>query len=680
MLERLDTIFLGGELCLRKDVSVQEITGYVQDLYDYGMRLIRVYPYWAHIEEERGKFRLEAYDACFREAEKLGMSIVFTFKPNSPPWWMGVTKSYNLDDYPHIDEPEYWDAFLEYVRTIVRRYKDSSALLAWCVWNEPRITIPQNMKEGMLAQYWSFLQRYYENDIERLKEKYFYQYASFSDVKPLENSGSVAGRQDMPEQMDFYRFCTSTLARKLKSISDTIKEIDPIHFTHINTHNTEQQSVILSHNIWKESEAVDFVGTSNYPHYDFTFPDSFRMNGFSCALMRSATRDPEKRFWITEMQGGPAMYTGHTSGISVPEPADLKLALWDYIGGGAKGCIYWSFTPTVRGEWQLCGFGKKPTSRMQATYEVFQIIEKNRELLENASPAEPDVWILSSEASLIHDTLLGRENNYKSPFDKYAHAHAQIGAYTILSDLGYSVGMINETRFDQGEIPSGSYLVVPGCTCVSKKTMRNLAEFVKNGGTLIADAFFGWKDEYAQVDPECHQIADEIFGSAWLDFGDIRPTTKIIDKNGDSVYPAWFMRDILDCGPNTICTYDTGEGAASLAHYGQGTALRFGTDVFRLSLFEDIQGAIDIISRVLPKNRNNGIWLKKGGNGLRLHVQKSEDKLVLFIVNYSSEERELQFEGEFPKTGMDLNNGNEEELDGMVIQGRSVKLLALEGN
>ncbi len=680
MRRRLNQIYLGGELCLRKNVSVQEITGYVHNLYDYGMRLIRVYPYWAHIEEEKGRYKLDAYDACFREAEKLGMNIVFTFKPNSPPWWMGVTSSYNLDDYPHIDEPEYWDAFLDYVRTVVRRYKDSSALLAWCVWNEPRITIPTNMRKGMLAEYRAFLQKYYGNEIKRLQDKYFYQYSTFSDVNPVENTANALGRRDMPEQMDFYRFCTETLARKLKSISDTVKEIDPAHFTHINTHSTDIQSVRISHNIWKESESVDFIGTSNYPHYDFTFPDSYRMNGFNCVLMRSATRDPERRFWITEMQGGPAIYTGHTSGISVPEPADLKLAIWDYIGGGAKACIFWSYTPTVRGEWQLCGFGNVPTARMKVTNEIFRTIEENRDLLENFSPGTSDVWILSSEPSLIHDVLLGREDDYRAPFDRYAHAHAQIGAFNILSNLGYTVGMIDESRFDRGEIPSGSHLVIPACTCISRKTMQNLEEFVKKGGTIIADAFFGWKDDYAQVDPECHRIADEMFGSVWLDFGDIRPSTKILDLHGEQVFPAWFMRCVLDQGSNTVCSYDTGEGAVSLARFGRGTALRFGTDVFRLSLFEDVRGAVDIMSRVLPRDRGNGIWLKNGGNGLRLHVQKNGEKRLLFILNYSPKEQELQFEGKYPETGMNLENGMEEKLEGMMLPGRSVKLIVLGGN
>lgn len=679
MKDRLDTIMLGGELCLRKDVTVQQITAYVRSLYDYGMRLIRVYPYWAHIEETKGVYQLDAYDACFREAEKLGMSIVFTFKPNSPPWWMHMTSSFNLDDYPHVDEPEYWDVFLCYVRHIVRRYKDSPALLAWCVWNEPRITIPLDMKPGMLNEYRRFLERYYDGDIKKLDYRYFYQYASFDEVNPLEESANKAlNRRDMPEHMDFYRFCTDTMARKLKSISDCIREIDPGHYTHINTHSTDMQSVAISHNIWKEAESVDFIGTSNYPHYDDTFPDSARLNAFNCSLIRSASRDPAKRFWITEMQGGPAIYTGHSSGISVPEKEDLKLAMWDYIGGGARGCIYWSYTPTVRGEWQLSGFGNKPTKRMAATKEIFDVLDKNRSLIENAAVEQPDVWILSSEPSLIHDILLGRVHDYKAPLDKFAHAHAQIGAHAMLTRMGYVCGMTDESRFEKEGLPENAVLIMPACTCVSLQTMQKLESFVQNGGTLIADTFFGWKDEYAQVSDECHQIADRIFGAAWVDFGDVRPGTKILDKNGLEVYPAWFVRDLLENNASTICTYDTGDGAASLNRFGKGQALRFGTDIFRFSLSENMSGAEQIIRQVLPEKHINRIWLANGSDHLKMHIMKNGDTFILFLLNYGQDEQPVLLQGTVTDTATDLETDEILSLKSLKIPARSVKIIRTE--
>ena len=73
----LNTIFLGADLCLEKNITADRMRQLVNKMYNCGLRLVRLYPYWAHIEEVEGKYRLEAYDACFKEAEKLGMKVIY---------------------------------------------------------------------------------------------------------------------------------------------------------------------------------------------------------------------------------------------------------------------------------------------------------------------------------------------------------------------------------------------------------------------------------------------------------------------------------------------------------------------------------------------------------------------------------------------------------------------------
>ena len=74
--ESLNTIYPGANLCLGKDITESKMRQYVNQMYNCGIRLIRMYPYWAHIEETEGQYRLEAYDACFNDCKKYNSPLL----------------------------------------------------------------------------------------------------------------------------------------------------------------------------------------------------------------------------------------------------------------------------------------------------------------------------------------------------------------------------------------------------------------------------------------------------------------------------------------------------------------------------------------------------------------------------------------------------------------------------
>ncbi|MBE7034434.1 MAG: hypothetical protein E7406_09445 [Ruminococcaceae bacterium] len=661
----LNTIFLGADLCLEKNITADRMRQLVNKMYNCGLRLVRLYPYWAHIEEVEGKYRLEAYDACFKEAEKLGMKVFFTFKPNSPPWWMKLTSSYNLDDYQFLEEPEYMEKFLKYVRHVVNRYKDEKSLIAWCVWNEPRIKPPETLGKFALEEYRKFLSSQYDGDISKLNQLYFMQYTSFDEIMPLKQFY----RSDMPEKTDFLRFCTDTLARIIGKISDEIKKLDPVHPTHMNTHSAEAQHLLLSHNIWKQTKAVDFPGLSVYPKFTSDWPGSAFVNAFYMTFMRSASKGI---YWITELQGGPAIYTYTVNGISSPDPSDLKLALWDYFGGGAKACVFWSFTPTIRGEWALLGLNDSETERMTAVNEVFQCIEKNRALLESTTPEEPDVYILVSEASLIHDTILDKGVEY---INSLTHAHAQIGAHNLFLKMGYVSKFVDEELFMEEGVPENAIIIAPSCTALQHKTVAAIEKFVENGGTLISDSLFAWKEEHCLISSENIKLTNRIFGAEWIDIHNIGKDAEIVFSDEEKKYPPLFTKSVYKNETDVICYYRTGEPAVLCNKYGKGKAVRFTTEIFRSSLCHDMGGAMECLKDYLPKNRQNKIWLSNSEDKFYMHILHSEEAKILVIVNYSEEPKQAVLCGCDKEKLFDLETHETVKCNEITVSPRNVRLL-----
>ena len=661
----LNTIFLGADLCLEKDITADRMCFLVNKMYNCGLRLVRLYPYWAHIEETEGEYNLEAYDACFKEAEKLGMKVFFTFKPNSPPWWMKLTSSYNLDDYPFLEEPEYMEKFLTYVRHVVNRYKDEKSLIAWCVWNEPRIAPPEKMGKLALTEYRKFLCALYDGDITKFNKRYFMQYTSFDEIMPPGNFN----RSDMPEKTDFLRFCTDTLARIIGKISDEIKKIDPVHPTHMNTHSAESQHLCFSHNIWKQTKAVDFPGLSVYPKFTDAWPGSGFVNAFYMTFIRSASKGI---YWITELQGGPAIYTYTVNGISSPDPSDLKLALWDYFGGGAKACVFWSFTPTVRGEWALLGLNDNETERMDAVNEVFRCIDKNRALLESATPEVPDIYILVSEASIIHDTILDKGEEYINCF---THVRGQIGAHNLFLKMGYVSKFVDEELFLEEGVPENAILVAPSCTALQNKTVAAIEKFVEKGGTLIADSLFAWKEEHCLVSRENINATNRIFGAEWVDILNIRKDAEIVFSKKEEVFPPCFTKSVYKNETDAIRYYKTGEPAVLCNSYGKGKAIRFTTEIFRSSLYHNMDGAMACLKDYLPESRQNKIWLTNCEDKFYMHVLHSEEGEIVVIVNYSEEEKRAVLSGCNKEELTDLETHKPVGSNEITVAPKGVRLL-----
>jgi len=106
---------------------------YFSILDDLGVKEIKLATHWDFIEREEGKYYFDDLDWQISEAEKRGAKLILVIGMKTPRW-------------PECHEPPWVQnqkskiknqKLLEYIAKIVNRYKDSEAIWAWQVENEP---------------------------------------------------------------------------------------------------------------------------------------------------------------------------------------------------------------------------------------------------------------------------------------------------------------------------------------------------------------------------------------------------------------------------------------------------------------------------------------------------------------------------------------------------------------
>lgn len=114
---------------------------YLAVLNDMGAKNLRIPVYWDEVEKEEGKYFFEDTDWMINEAEKRGVKIILVLGRKLPRWpecfepeWVQNQKS-SLDFAQ--DKNIKNQKLLNYISEVIKKYKNSQAVWAWQVENEP---------------------------------------------------------------------------------------------------------------------------------------------------------------------------------------------------------------------------------------------------------------------------------------------------------------------------------------------------------------------------------------------------------------------------------------------------------------------------------------------------------------------------------------------------------------
>jgi beta-galactosidase len=564
----------------------------------------------------------------------------------SPPGWMRCSSG--PQDVGPLEDPDFVARSEDYLRRVVSRWWNSPALDSWILWNEPDRTIART--PATWRGYIAFIREYYENDIAEYNRGSFQQFDSFEQLaqRPpadIPIGPSFASRLD---EIGWARFSVANVAAHLRRIAAIVRQIDPAHPVHLNPHRVSQCLLPRGQSLWEEGRIADFMGCSAHPvWHSMRFPRErwHQSVALFADLTRSCTRHADELFWVSELQGGPTVFTGFTA--DGPSSEELRQWLWEAVGAGARAIIYWSFNwrsaGYEAGEWSLLAQDGSASERLRETSAFAVELERYAEILRDTRPPAPEVLILYSEASLLSGFIDGEDDRNENPRNRQMAADALCGAYLMLSDLGREVQFVDERRLREEQLPlSAKSIVLPGCVALEPGTLEALLAFAERGGTVIADHLIAWKTPDGAIDVDARERLERLFGSA---LGDIRSTGIPFHcvRDGTMRVPGWFVQLTLQARPEAavVARWENGAPAATAARRGFGRAVRIGTAFFQHYLSTPESAARRWLEELLPPSLAP-VRLRSPSAAVRLRTLRGPHGPVCVVFN-QGESIEVEF-------------------------------------
>lgn len=125
---------------------------YTSMLEELKPKYVRIAAMWSEVESQKGSYNFSYVDFMMNEAKKNGAKVTLVVGQKAPRWPECHVPGWTKD----VPDDEYAGALLEYVKTVVERYKNHDALELWQVENEPFIKFRfgdcENFKEDLVSE------------------------------------------------------------------------------------------------------------------------------------------------------------------------------------------------------------------------------------------------------------------------------------------------------------------------------------------------------------------------------------------------------------------------------------------------------------------------------------------------------------------------------------------------
>jgi beta-galactosidase len=637
MAELNPSVWLGSQYYVNTDDTPEQIRTGIEAMARAGLKLVRIFLQWTHVEPRQGHWDWSQYDALFEAAAAGQIGVIITLTALHPPGWMKIT--FGPQDLGPLDDPAYWERAKDYIRQVVTRYGHHPAMHSWILNNEPQLFLSPD--PAVLKRFQKFVEQKYGGDIALLNRRSFQQLDTFAEVSLAGTEGGFSGYTGRLNWLDFMGY---RLQEILTELQGCLRATGDLHPVHVNPHGLVNDMYPQGQSIWAEGRLVDFMGCSAHPSWHSTrfLPDRLHQSvALFADLMRGATRAPNRYFWVTELQGGTNIFSGLT--YLGPSEDDLRSWVWESIGAGAKAVVFWCFNYRVQGyeagEWSLVDQLGRPSRRLVEISKIAAFLEQHQAIFAASRPSRAPVALLFSEATWKLGNVEGRGQAPEDPRNCLMGADALTGAWMACVDAGLSVDILDETDLQHGLAQGYSVLIAPGCTALEEASLSALQTYVEGGGVLLADGLCGYKDPWGWLRDPAHNPVNALFGASVADIQAV-PALNTAVTLGAVRLPVWFLKVVLEPqeGVQVLATFaePAPRPALTAAARGKGQALRLGTSFFQHYFRDPAPEAFSELLRWLPRPIEP-VQLLNPSAHLRLRRLDLPDGALLLLLNAGGE-------------------------------------------
>ncbi|MCS6827916.1 MAG: beta-galactosidase [Caldilinea sp.] len=477
-----------------------------------GFNTVRCWVDWAGAEPQPGDYRFDALDLLMDLTEQLDLKVICQLYLDSAPDWLvhyypdcryvsagGIpVDSQGAPGYCY-DNPGVRTAAERFMVEVARRLAPRPTFYAWDLWSEPHIVqwgyfdyLPQPPVfcycHHTVQRFRDWLRRRY-GALDALNRAWYRTFTSW-DVIPAPKFISL---MTYTEYIDWIHFIMEKLACDLRWRHDTIRQVDH----HLTTSHSAVPSVLTlpldeqgSPDDWKMPHSVDIWGTSLYPKHvgaKETGDPSFRAAMLTST--RSACDAVGKPYWLGELQAGHGyvgMFASHMTAV------DARHYTWHALAHGAKGLCFYAWHPMSSG-YESGGFGMahldgSPSDRAVAAGSIAQVVEQEMEyfVAGKTTPAEVAIcW--NVHANIMWQCM--RQTWHYIPSRSY------IGAYRAFFQEHLPTDFIHPDQIVAGELKRYKLLALPFSFMTPRTMAAAIADWVSQGGIVVAEARTGWNDE-----------------------------------------------------------------------------------------------------------------------------------------------------------------------------------------
>lgn len=565
----------------------------MENMRKMGFNTIRAWLVWNACEKAEGEIDHDYITGFLDCAKKHGLDVGLLFHLHAAPDW--AIKKYpqyyylNEDHQPFVpgirantpsggwpglcfDHDEVRELEERFIRGVISETKKYENVAFYEPMNEPHSWVDLAKRPSGIFCYCpastkkfrNWLQKKY-GDVNALNEAWGHFYGSFDEILPPRWMHSYS------DYTDFRLFTMDNVVEEIDFRTRVIKACDKkpvIAHAWGGGAVTCSQLGGMAFDDWKNAKVFDKWGFSAFPQK--------ASDCSSLALGCNATRCAAdgKEVWQSELTAG-INGTGLRQNGRIDDNTFYKFSL-ESIRHGAKGLLYWQYRKerfgSEFGGFSMTDYAGGPTNLSRCAEKLCGMLQKNEDIFNHYHQDQAKVALVFSIRSYLANWVSqGREDN------KYA-VDSINGYYRMLWEENIITDVIHEEFF--GDLAKYRLIIIPSPYAVSKKLADALKEYVKNGGAVLSDPYFGAFDEDMKLARQVPGFGfAEIFGG---EEDDIFLRDSVVLKNKDGAFPIEGnsqLETFRNVTADVLYSYEDGTPAILCNRCGRGRAVLSGVNL-----------------------------------------------------------------------------------------------------